>query len=90
MRPADALPPIGDPDEDVSKRRELHPRYARPMTMTADCVVVDHQLKKVTTSYRIWDPDAPEYEFWSEEGKPLGGKGRYPLPLQYLLGGIGT
>lgn len=82
--------PIGDPNEDVSKREELHPRYNRPMTMAADCVVVDHQLKRVTTTYRLWRPDAPIFEYYSEEGPSLGGKGRYPLPLQYVLGGIGT
>jgi uncharacterized OsmC-like protein len=83
-------PTIGDPNEDVSLRPELHPRYNRPMTMAADCVVADHQLKKVVSTYRLWNPDAPVFEFWSEEGPSLGGQGRYPLPLMYVLGGVGT
>jgi hypothetical protein len=86
------IPPVGDPDEDVSLRAEIHPRYARPMTMAADCSMVrgERQLKRIRTSYRLWKQNAPEFEFYSEEGPSLGGKGRHPLPLQYILGGIGT
>jgi hypothetical protein len=86
------FPPVGDPDEDVSQREEIHPRYARPMTMAADCRMVpqERQLKSIRTTYRLWNPNAPEFEFYSEEGPSLGGQGRYPLPLQYILGGIGT
>jgi hypothetical protein len=83
-------PAVGDPNEDVSLRPELHPRYGRPMAMAADCVVVDRQLKRVTTTYRLWNPNAPVFEYYSEEGPSLGGLGRHPAPLQYVLGGIGT
>jgi hypothetical protein len=84
------LPPIGDPTENVALRAELHPRYARPITISADAELVGHQVKRVTTSFRLWDAKAKEFEFLSDEGPSLGGKGEYPSPLQYLLGGIGT
>ena len=84
------LPPIGDPAENVALRTDLHPRYARPITISADAVLVDHQVKRVTTSFRLWDPHAREFEFLTDEGPSLGGKGEYPSPLQYILGGIGT
>lgn len=76
--------------ENVALRPELHPRYGRPVTISADSVTVDHQKKRVTTSFRLWEPNAPEHEFFSDEGPSLGGEGRYPSPLQYVLGGIGT
>lgn len=83
-------PPV-DPTADASRLAELHPRYARPMTMSVDCsTTAEHQLKKVVATHRIFNPDARVFELYAEEGPNLGGQGRHPLPLQYVLAGIGT